>query len=378
MGKDIFITGASGFLGRNLLRAFADTSDDHFFLLVRSPQAERLIGHHLSGIEESRFSFVRGDITEPVCGVLDTHRHRLGQSVREVWHVAASTSFDATKGAEITAANIGGTRNVLTLCQDFRRLERFFHISTAYVCGTEQGSIPEGPFTRPRQFKNPYEETKYDGETMVRASGLPFVVIRPSIVVGDSRTGDAGGDSRMLYGYLLALYNAALHHFGGSDTFAERFCQGGDTHASLDVRLPGDPDVTRNVVTADDVLSLCLGIRGCAGSGQTFNVVNPRNIRGETITDCAQRALNINGFRLVPTLRRADLRRDHGVEKAAYRFTRPFWPYMRVPEPIWETANADTIRVPRVVMDEDLFAFLLRRYVEAEIIGKRNANAVHT
>lgn len=381
MGRDIFITGASGFLGRNLLRAFAENGDDRFFLLARSAQAERLISKHLNGVDSSRLSIVRGDITEPGCGVLDSCRHALSQSVREVWHVAASTSFEEAKREEIAAVNIGGTGNVLALCREFRRLERFYHVGTAYICGVEQRSIPEGPFPRPRQFKNPYEETKYDGEALVRTSGQPFVIIRPSIMMGDSRTGDAGGDGRMLYGYLLALYRSALHRLGGSAQFARHYDLARSESDFLDVRarLPGRAEVTKNLVTLDDVVAVCRAVRNAGNHcGATYNVVNSVVLTGQRMTDAIQAELKLSGFKYDEALTPATLDRGNVVECAAWRYTKAYWPYMRHSEPVWETANVDRLGVPRVVMSEDLFASLMRRYVAEALIGKHVAPEVPT
>lgn len=123
-------------------------------------------------------------------------------SFDEVWHIAASTAFDESRRAEIEEANLIGTRNVLNFVKK-RDVGKFFYMSTAYIAGLEKGVIPEGRVSHNSGFKNPYEETKYVCDQRVQDSGLPFIVIRPSIIIGDSRTGNPMGEERMFYGYAL-------------------------------------------------------------------------------------------------------------------------------------------------------------------------------
>ena len=58
-----------------------------------------------------------------------------------------------------------------------------------YICGTNPGIMSEDVMPERNGFKNIYEETKYDAEKMVRESGLPFTIFRPSVLIGDSKTG---------------------------------------------------------------------------------------------------------------------------------------------------------------------------------------------
>src|SRR5207244_3140089 len=87
-----------------------------------------------------------------------------------------------------------GTRRMLDLaelCSGRGGLESFVHVSTAYVAGEADGSFGEGDLDVGQSFRNAYERTKFEAEVAVRerASTLPVQVVRPSIIVGDSRSG---------------------------------------------------------------------------------------------------------------------------------------------------------------------------------------------
>jgi nucleoside-diphosphate-sugar epimerase len=103
---------------------------------------------------------------------------------------------------------------VLDLALAARRrgcLRQFVHVSTAFVCGNRSGDIFEHDTGKPRTFSNSYEQTKWEGEQLVRSlmPELPTTIVRPSIVVGDSRTGRTMAYN-VLYTPLKMLYEGRL------------------------------------------------------------------------------------------------------------------------------------------------------------------------
>jgi nucleoside-diphosphate-sugar epimerase len=89
--------------------------------------------------------------------------------------------------------NLEGTRRMLELAARARELTgavRYAHISTAYVAGTHDGRFAEGDLDVGQGFRNSYEQSKFDAERLVRAeAGTDWTILRPSIVVGDRRSG---------------------------------------------------------------------------------------------------------------------------------------------------------------------------------------------
>ncbi len=372
MPRELFITGASGFLGRHLVKAMLAESDDTFHLLVRSDRAERLLRQDLQDGDTRRVRFVRGDMILPNCGIDEELLRGLSRRIDQVWHLAASTTFDDKRQEEIETVNIGGTKQAIALSRQFDRLDRFYYMSTAYVCGKQNGLIAEDQVDDLAGFKNTYEKSKWQCERIVRASGLPFTIIRPSILIGDSRTGDSKGEMRMMYGYLLALYHSALHHFGAGTDFGKYWRGAGNgRRADVNARLYGDGEVTKNIVTMDDAVRVCMAIwsAGSATMYQTFNVVNNRNLPIAFVVNSMQRALRLTGFAYDSSLPATGLVTDNKVERAAYRRTRPFFPYARYSEPKWECNHRPVMDIARVAMSEELFDFLMERFVEDHIVS---------
>jgi thioester reductase-like protein len=85
--------------------------------------------------------------------------------------------------------NVEGTRHVLDFAERCASLERFHYISTCYVSGRYDGVFREDDLDVGQRFNNFYEETKFLAEVEVRKRDLPSTIYRPSVVVGDSRTG---------------------------------------------------------------------------------------------------------------------------------------------------------------------------------------------
>src|SRR5678815_4236678 len=107
-------------------------------------------------------------------------------------HHLAGIYFMGIDDATARRVNVTGTRTVLDLARDAGRLERVVHWSTAMVSGDRKGTFYEEDLETGQKFHNGYERTKYDAEKLVRAAmrQLPITVLRPGIIVGDSKTGE--------------------------------------------------------------------------------------------------------------------------------------------------------------------------------------------
>ena len=371
MGKNIFITGASGYMGKALVKTMIEADSDRFYLLTRSARTEEVLKEEFKWIDPERITYVRGDITLPHLGIPRKTLIQLSRTVEEAWHMAASTSFDESKKREIETTNITGTQNVLDFLGLFDKLGLMHYVSTAYVCGKDQGTIPEDRLDYTNGFKNPYEQTKCECEALVRDSGLPFAIIRPSIILGNSKTGESRGETRMVYGYFLAMYYSALHKFGGENQFRNYWSDSQPT-IDVDARLPGDGRTTKNLVTLDDVVNVCMAVKNSTNSqGKTYNLVNPQNITVGEMANIMQEALKIKGYRFDPTLTRDNLNRENMTERAVFKHTKPFWPYVNIPEPTWKTDNVNALGIERVTMTPQLFEFLMKTYLDRELIGAK-------
>jgi long-chain acyl-CoA synthetase len=142
---------------------------------------------------ERRVTALPGDVTLPRLGLSEREHDRLAGRVDEVVHCAASVAF-TLPAAQARAINVEGTARVQELARRAAargRLRRFVHVSTAYVAGTHQGEFREDDLDVGQDFHNSYEGSKHEAERLVHegAEGVPTVIARPSIVVGERDTG---------------------------------------------------------------------------------------------------------------------------------------------------------------------------------------------
>ena len=183
-----FVTGGSGFIGRRVLaRLLAAQPDAEIHALVRESSLPRF-REMLTDIPGSdRIHPVVGDLTAPGLGLAGDAVDALGQ-IDHVIHLGAI--YDMTADADSQqAANVEGTERAIDLA--IAKGALFHHISSIAVAGDYRGTFTEDDFDLGQGFPSPYHRTKFEAEKLVRErDGLRWRVYRPSVVVGDSRTGE--------------------------------------------------------------------------------------------------------------------------------------------------------------------------------------------
>ncbi|MHB1569628.1 MAG: SDR family oxidoreductase [Solirubrobacteraceae bacterium] len=202
IGGDVLLTGTTGFVGMALLERWLERTDRDVIALVRAsgPEAARarvdaavedLFGERAEELAP-RIRAVAADMTAPGLGLDAYERDLIAERVTTIVHSAASVSFSLSL-QESRAINLEGTRRMLELAraaQSRGGLTHYAQVSTAFVSGTYPGSFSESDHDVGQEFHNSYERSKYESESLVRScEGLPFTILRPSIVVGDRQTG---------------------------------------------------------------------------------------------------------------------------------------------------------------------------------------------
>lgn len=214
----VLVTGGSGFVGTHVVRWLMDSTDHHLIVLMRGNDDEEA-RHRLKrtwwdwppliAAIGSRVEVVAGDIAEPRLGLEPSRYEDLVKRVDVIVHSAADIRLDAPL-EELRRTNVEGTRNVLSLGEDVHLdhgLERFSHVSTAYVAGGRAGPVPEDELSDQHGFLSNYERSKYEGEALVREAmaRLPISVFRPGMVVGSSHDGHVRTFNTVYYPLRLYL-----------------------------------------------------------------------------------------------------------------------------------------------------------------------------
>lgn len=198
----ILLTGATGQVGMALLPRLLSAPDTRVLALVRAKDPAHLEKRRREMVTSAnlgeagdRLMAIQGDVTRDGLGLSTVDRTRALEEVTSVLHSAASVRFDMPED-KATQENMRSTENVLAFSRTLAeggRLVRHDHISTAYVAGERRGRVFERECDEGQKFRNSYEWSKCQSEKKVRAlqaEGFPAAIHRPSIVVGDSRTGE--------------------------------------------------------------------------------------------------------------------------------------------------------------------------------------------
>jgi thioester reductase-like protein len=279
----IFVTGATGFLGVRLVRELLLREPGaRLALLIRDGSGlsgkQRAEGMVLPGADRSRIEVYSGDVGKPRCGLEDAAYQRLSADITRVIHCAATVRFDHSL-EEARRINVEGTRNVLDLAGNARELRSMAYVGTAYVAGEREDLVLESELAVGQGYRNTYEQTKAEAEALVRSrlESMPGVILRPSIIVGDSATG-VTSSFKMMY-WPLKIYARRLWR-----------------------TVPGFPDAVLDIVPVDfvatavarlafdaaalgETVHLCAGPRGSATiqevarrAAEYFNVREPRYV----------------------------------------------------------------------------------------------------
>jgi thioester reductase-like protein len=219
-----------------------------------------------SGIDAERIGLLAGDITDRRLGLDDRDYERLLGEVKVVFHLAAV--YDLSVPLEIAQrVNVDGTGNVLDFCRAAAGLERLAYVSTAYVAGLRTGVVYEHELVMGQGFKNHYESTKFQAEVWVRElmAEVPTTILRPAIVVGDSRSGQTEKFDGPYY---------ILRAISRAEKLGRPVAQFGRANAAFNV-VPVDYVVAASIAAAFDPAAL----------GATLHLVDPEPLSARELVE---------------------------------------------------------------------------------------------
>jgi len=296
MSKRILLTGGSGFIGRHIAARLLRENHEIFFLMRPSqevPSRERIFRAlaAFSLPDKKKYHIIEGD--------LSSRSRPAIPKVDEVWHCAASLSFKEEHREETFSANVSGTRNVLEW-MDRNGVRRLHYLSTAYVSGNRHGLVKEDELNCGQAFYNPYEESKMQAEQLVylwsAKTGGRFTVYRPSVIVGDSKTGYAATPQ----GYYACLKPfQTIKQYLADDLKKNpllfkntgiRIC---DEGVYLPLSFPGKPETLVNLLPIDTAVK---AIFDCSNSLGTFHITNARTLPLKRVVEMSMASLGITGI----------------------------------------------------------------------------------
>ncbi|HEY4244876.1 MAG TPA: dephospho-CoA kinase [Kofleriaceae bacterium] len=262
-GATTLVTGFPAFAARRMIAKLAVAEPDaKLYVLARDrfaaeaaalcapfPNAEVLVG----------------DVCDMDLGLSSAEYHALSRELTWIHHLAG-IYFMGVDEDTARRVNVAGTRTVLELATDAARLERLVHWSTALVSGARQGTVYEEDLEAGQKFHNGYERTKYEAERLVRGAmrTLPITVVRPGLLVGDSKTGEIDKLDGPYYLISLVATNAS------------------------NVRLPllGRGDIPLHLVPIDYAVDAAYAVaRSPGAAGRTFHLVDPAPMLAEDVFD---------------------------------------------------------------------------------------------
>src|SRR3954447_9967475 len=185
-----FVTGATGFIGRNLVELLLER-EGTVYVLVREGSKGRLAElRNRWGVDSDRVVGIVGDLSQPGLGISDSDVERLRGEIDHLFHLAAIYDMTADAASQ-NVANIEGTRHMVQFAEEVEA-GRVHMVSSIAAAGLYKGVWREDMFEEAEDLDNhPYFRTKHDSEGIVRTElSRPWRVYRPGIVVGHSETGE--------------------------------------------------------------------------------------------------------------------------------------------------------------------------------------------
>jgi thioester reductase-like protein len=375
--KRIFLTGATGFLGTVLLSELLKRGHT-VTALVRAQQglsaSDRLKNRLLDydpefpwdQFKERNLFAVEGDTTRLHFGLSEDLYDQYVASTDVVIHNAACTALE-TDWESLEAINIGGTREAIEFVSR-THAKSLVHVSSAYVAGERTGVTREDELLMTEGFRNGYERSKAIAENEVRdaaASGrIRFLIVRPSIIVGDSRSG----------------YMCPNHHFFDL-IFRLLTIRRMIRNKTKDCRfrIPGDPNATKNFVPVDHVAELIsLLLETDTAWGKAFHLTDPAPIRLKMLNLYVRTALDWPDLVWCP---KGDIKELSPLERRFFRSIKIYEKYF------WQEAFFDQSQLKSVLgarlpvsdqMSQEtvdrMVKFIQMKYAGRDIVRKQRAS----
>ncbi len=197
----IFLTGITGLVGSAFVTGLLKERNDVEIVALTRASAVKTAAERVDDIIREQceldgypeladkflnsISVITGDIAE--INPEDIAKMPEVAGVDTVFHCAADVNLGKDPSGKTYRINYHGTENIIDLSK-ILKIKELHYVCTAYIAGKLQGrAIEDKPVDS--GFHNPYEESKYKAEMLVRNAGIPFSIYRPSIIIGRRKDG---------------------------------------------------------------------------------------------------------------------------------------------------------------------------------------------
>lgn len=185
-----FVTGATGFIGKRLVKKLLERKGSVVYFLIRKESEAKVADlREYWGASAAKAIPVFGDLTARKLGVAAEDIKKIKGQVDHFYHLAAVYDLGADEESQV-AVNIEGTRNTVEFAKAIDA-GHFHHVSSIAAAGLYEGVFREDMFEEAENYEHPYFMTKHESEKIVRKEYKgAWTVYRPAMVVGDSQTGE--------------------------------------------------------------------------------------------------------------------------------------------------------------------------------------------
>ena len=293
------ITGFPNFQARKIVEHILQAEPRTLlYLVVRSKFLDEAEEHldRLPRQQRERVIVLEGDAAAMDLGLSGKEHRKLAAELDRIHHMAQVTYLGVDRETA-EQLNVRGTQEVIELAKACSSLKCMVLHSTAHVAGNRTGLVREDELEKGQTFRNVVEETRARAERLARGamSKVPIAVVRPTTIIGDSKTGEV---DRFDGPYLLILLIVT-------------------SPAEIALPLPGKGDVPLHLVPIDYVIEASHAIgRHPRAPGKTFHLVDPNPLTAKQVFELVARAggkRTPRGF--IPTNLTKALLRTPGLER---------------------------------------------------------------
>jgi nucleoside-diphosphate-sugar epimerase len=307
----ICITGATGFLGSHLMNALL-MKGYHVIALGRATKDEslstrisKLLGWFGNLSQPGILKTIEIDYSKPRFGLTSQIYSSLCSETNQIIHCASDTNFSERKRDRVFKFNVHQLSEILEFASS-ANVHLFHYISTAYAVGIN-GTVCKEELSTAKEFTNIYEESKCRAEHVVNdycvKNLIPFTIIRPTIVYGDSQTGRSLKFNALYHPIRSVMIirdiylNDILNH-GGKKSFAQgvHLQENGNLFLPIKIYLPKKGGI--NLIPVDYFVNATLKIIANPISGRIYHLINRKQAIFEEIAAYNEVLMKIKGIEI--------------------------------------------------------------------------------